>query len=66
MFEGIKDQEVHVTPSTSHLDGGCNGCCSYMDTHGQIPHRVWKISLRGCSFRVCDECKKELLKLLTK
>ena len=64
MFEGIKNQSVTVNQATSANEGGCNGCTSYIDARGQIPHRVWVIDVRGSSFRVCDECRKVLIKQL--
>jgi len=66
MFTGIKGQEVSVGPSKSAFEGSCNGCTSYITSEGQTPHRVWIIKVRGTSIRLCDECKKELLKQLMK
>jgi hypothetical protein len=64
MFEEIQGQEVQVTATSSEKDGGCNGCTSYITGNGQIEHKVWQIHLRGIYFRVCAECKKELIRLL--
>jgi hypothetical protein len=64
MFEGLKGQEVSVGVGASQQQGGCNGCTSFITSTGSVPHRVWIISVRGASFRLCDECKKLLAKQL--
>jgi len=64
MFEGIKGQSVSIGTGTSQQQGGCNGCTSYITGQGMVPHRVWIIHIRGSSFRLCDECKKELVRQL--
>jgi hypothetical protein len=64
MFEGIKGQEVSVGGGESQQHGGCNGCTSFITANGSVPHRVWIINIRGFSFRLCDECKKEIGKRL--
>lgn len=53
--------EVRVYQSDSVSEGGCNGCSRYVTTDGRASHRVWVISLRGSSLRVCDECRKAVL-----
>jgi hypothetical protein len=51
--------EVRVAKLSSEVDGGCNGCTKYThDSEGRLTqHFIYRIRVRGCSIRVCEQCK---------
>lgn len=55
---------IDVTTDSSREVGGCNGCLDHSTAEGTAEHKVWIISLRGVSVRVCETCKAKLLELL--
>jgi hypothetical protein len=57
-------REVSVEAKSSKDVGSCSGCTSFAASDGIIEHRVWVISLRRCEIRVCDDCRKRLIKEL--
>lgn len=57
--------EISIEKESSREVGSCKACLNHMGNSGAIEHVVWNITLRGMGFRVCESCKKELLRLLT-
>lgn len=56
--------EITISKESSRDVGGCNACTKHIGVDGMTRVEVWNIALRGMSFRVCEACKKELLRLL--
>lgn len=51
-------REIHLAAVDSALEGGCNGC---LDKSGPgQSYRVWQLSLRSQTIRLCDTCMAEL------
>jgi hypothetical protein len=57
-------REITIIESTSTKLGSCNACTVFTTKDGVVPHVVWQVTLRSLSFRVCVECKKELMEKL--
>lgn len=55
-------REIALLESSSAMDGGCNACTFRPCDSPGIPvsYRVWVLSLRSVSVRLCDGCLCEL------
>jgi len=53
-------REISINKGKSRTDGGCNSCSQYVGAN----YIVYEITLRSLSFRLCVDCKDELLRLL--
>ena len=58
-------EEIKVIKNYSRNVGGCNACTTHIDVNGMIPHEVVEVQLRSLVFRLCDDCRKELIKKLS-
>jgi hypothetical protein len=54
----MKTSEIHVAPVDSSDAGGCNGCTEHSGPG--LSYRVWQVTARGQSMRLCDKCAGEL------
>lgn len=50
---------MNVDKTTVSAEGSCNACTNKHTT-------VWNVQLRTMSFRMCRDCREELLKELKK
>ena len=57
---------LRVYRDNSRDAGSCNACDEFASEIGILPHDVWVISLGNSSLRVCRECRRELLKQLSR
>lgn len=51
-------REIDVVERDSSSEGGCNGCTEHNGPGTSF--RVWVMSFRGLSVRLCDTCMAEL------
>lgn len=64
--------KIEIGPSTKH--GACTACDKFITSEGVKPHKVFNIHIirpsssgsTGQSFRLCDDCKDELIEELEK
>lgn len=57
-------REITVIERSSVQAGSCNACTNHNTKTGVSPHTIWEVTLRSIGFRLCAECKKELLRKL--
>lgn len=51
-------REIDVVERDSSSEGGCNGCTEHNGPGTSF--RVWAMTFRGMSVRLCDACMAEL------
>lgn len=51
-------REIDVRDRDSSSEGGCNGCTEHNGPGTSF--RVWVMTFRGTSVRLCDDCMAEL------
>jgi hypothetical protein len=51
-------QAISIKAASSVEDGGCMGCTAHAGP-GKV-YRIWSVSLRSSSFRLCDSCIRAL------
>lgn len=57
-------RSISVSEASSESVGSCNACTTYTGWGGVARHDVTVIELRSISIRVCDDCRKVLMKEL--
>lgn len=55
---------IEVLKKSSRDAGSCNACSRYSTPNGVALHPVLEVNLRTLSFRLCEDCRKELLNRL--
>lgn len=60
-----ESQIVIYSGSSTDL-GSCNACSRYYSSIGPSNHRVYEVTLRSIGFRLCPNCKDDLLSMFKK
>ena len=53
--------EMIIWKTTKSEDGSCNGCYR----KDKVDYPIYNVRFRALSFRLCEDCRDELIKKLT-